>query len=160
MGSPSSPKTCSIMSRNTFYLICILALLALNLFIIGRFFWGAPPKHPEPRFEIIERLGLDEEQIVQYDSLIRQHRRDIRNREKEQRMLRTALYAALQSEVKANPSDSLLHALVQVQQEIELIHFNHFRDLRAVCKPEQEPAYQDLLQDLSEIFSPKPPRRH
>lgn len=148
------------MSRNTFFLICILALLALNIFIVGRFFGGAPPNHPEPRLEIIERLELDEEQIVHYDSLIRQHRRDIRNKEKEQRMLRTSLYAMLQFEVEANPSDSQLHALVQVQQEIELIHFNHFRDLRAVCKPEQRPAFRDLLQDLSEIFSPKPPRKH
>lgn len=148
------------MSRNTFYLICILALLALNLFIIGRFILGAPPRHPEPRGEIIERLGLDQPQINLYDSLIRRHRQNIRNKEKEQRALRTALYAGLQSQPEASPSDSLLHALVQVQQEVELIHFRHFRDLRAVCKPEQWQAYGDLLPDLSEIFSPKPPRRH
>ncbi len=134
----------------------IVVLLLSNALFIYKW-WMAPHRRPEgPRNEIIAKLHLDEQQVVRYDVLIRKHRKAIEQAEKELLHQRQQVYAHLEAPF----SDSLLAEVQKVQAKIERIHFNHFRDIGKLCRPDQQPYFRELNKEIARMFSPpKGPKR-
>jgi len=139
------------MSKQRFLLISVAVLLAGNLFLLWFCFFGSTQPHDGPRKEIIHRLNLDEAQITRYDTLIANHRKSLFALDTKMQQQRKALYTSIGS---GNNVDSLLQSLNRTQRDIEQLHYAHFRDIRALCKPEQVPAFEQLTQDLAAMFSP------
>ena len=52
--------------------------------------------------------------------------------------------------------DSLISKINEQQKNIELINYNHFLDIKEICSQKQIPAYNELVNELSEIFSNQP----
>lgn len=129
-----------------------IGLLLINLVLIGFHFFKKPPRHEGPRNEIIHRLAFDEQQVIQYDSLIKQHRQSIRTLDSEIALLKQALYTQLKLEPALIHKDSLIQALGQKQMEIENVHFAHFVDIHKLCKPKQEANFQQLTTELHDLF--------
>ena len=129
-----------------------IGLLLINLVLIGFQFFKKPPRHEGPRNEIIHRLAFDEQQVIQYDSLIRQHRQSIRTLDSEIALLKQTLYTQLKVETALIHKDSLIQALGQKQMEVENVQFAHFIDIHKLCKPDQEERFQKLTSDLHDLF--------
>ncbi len=110
---------------------------------------------------IINQLGFDEKQIQAYEELIQDHRKGIGSQEKIRRQLKNELYQLLLTHNNST-KDSLMIELAQVQKNIEVIHFNHFKDIQALCTHEQQAAFEELTQELQKMFSHKhpPPKHH
>ena len=148
------------MTKNRFQTLLIWGLLLSNILLIGFLFVrrGGRPDGNRPKRIIIERLALDDTQIKQYETIITQHRAKIRQHDTELIALKNSLYQTLLQDKPA--TDSLMTALMQVHRDIEMTHFNHFIDIKKLCKPEQMPKYQALVGELSELFAqPHPPKR-
>lgn len=150
------------MNKNKFYISVIIGLLLSNLLLVSFFIFM--PKHEKridpdrPRNIIIERLQFDEQQIREYDELIKEHRIQIREKDRQMIQLKNSLYGLLYSSENIElKTDSLIKELGKTQQQIEQIHFNHFMDIKRLCKPEQLPEFDRLAKDISGIFAP--PRR-
>jgi Spy/CpxP family protein refolding chaperone len=139
------------MSKLRFYQYLSITLLAGNLFLLWLHFSVKKPPHNGPRKEIIQRLNLDEAQITRYDTLIANHRKSLFALDTKIQQQRKALYTSIGS---GNNADSLLQSLNRTQRDIEQLHYAHFRDIRALCKPEQVPAFEQLTQDLAAMFGP------
>jgi periplasmic protein CpxP/Spy len=116
-----------------------------------------PPRKAEPKSIIINKLGLDEAQVIAYTDLIQEHRSSIDKEEALTGTIKRELYSYLKSEVFISP-DSLLQQLGNQQIRIEQIHFNHFLALKNLCKKDQIPAFNELTAELEDIFSRKPPQ--
>ncbi len=148
------------MNKNKFYLMIIISLLITNVLIL--FFTypfhkrGFDPN--KPRNIIIERLGFNQNQIVEYDKLIQVHRSKIREKDSTIKQLKNQLYLLLVSEDE-DKKDSLIHEIANEQREIERIHFNHFMDIKNLCNPEQLIKFQELSKELSKILKPQPPKK-
>lgn len=157
------------MEKQKLVTFSILTLLVINLGTLGFLLFSGPKKghfppdggRPKPKEIIIEQLHLDAQQQADYEVLIRQHRKQIGATEDKIRITKNELYSLLNSTtVDATKKDSLVNALGQYQKEIELIHFNHFNDIKKLCKPEQLEDFDGLTEELSRLFSKPHPRKH
>jgi hypothetical protein len=143
---------------NNLKVITVLAigLFIINLVLIGVNYIQKPPKREGPRNEIIQHLQFDEQQIKSYDTLIKQHRKAIRQLDADMLTIKKELYAQLTKPQDSLLTDSLLSLLSSKQLAIESLHFAHFKDIHSLCKPTQEDLFVELTQDLHRLF----PRRN
>ena len=143
------------MNRNLFYLLFIGLLIISNLATL--FFVMQKGIHKPfddgPKKVIIEKLAFDEEQIVAYEKLVDQHRIDISTNDQKIIRLKKELYSLLHKRYREQEIDSLTNEIGRTQQEIERIHFNHFKGIKAICTPEQMPNFDLLVGELDILFN-------
>ena len=145
------------MNKTKLLSFAVIALLLLNFGILI-FLFSRNPHHPKdremPREIIIEELHFDTNQIASYDKLIELHRAHIRKLQDNSTDSKNELYLLLNQEsVNVAKKDSLIENLAQLQKEIETTHFNHFQDIKKLCKKEQLQDFKLLTEELSKIFS-------
>ncbi len=161
------------MERSKFYLFVILGLLLSNGMLVWYILRNGdhhPPRpplneriHRGPRDLIIKRLGFDDEQVAKYDELINWHRHEIDDADRKVIYLKNALYLGLTKSGDATKTDSLIDEITGVKKHIEEVHYKHFLDIRALCKPDQRAEFDELTRDMSSLFAPaggqKTPKR-
>lgn len=163
------------MNRTKLLTIAVIGLLLINLGTLGVMMMHKPPRPPHgempppptdgneggPRQIIIDRLHFDGNQQKQYEVFISEHRKktdDLHNASKE---LHNQLYIMLKSEsIDKTKSDSLIEEIAGNQKAIENLNFNHFQEIKSICKPEQLEDFNELAGELAMLFGPKgpPPR--
>jgi len=149
------------MNKIKLLTIAVIGLLAINLGVLGFLFLRKPPMiegpggPPEdrPKKIIIERLHFDKEQTAQYEELITHHRSSIRDLDQQIRKAKSDLYSTLNEGAALN-KDSIAARLGEIQKQIEATHYNHFADIKKICKPEQLKYFKDLTADLARVFAP------
>lgn len=129
----------------------IVVLLLSNALFIYKWWMAPERRHHGPRNEIIERLHLDDEQIVKYDALIRSHRKAIESAEHQLQSQKQQLYSNLEEPF----SDSILNEILKLEAKIEHIHFSHFKDIEKLCKPDQKKYFKELNREIARLFSPR-----
>lgn len=147
--------------------VSIIVLIVVNLITLCSVFLNNPNQHPhpkktrhsEPREAIISALDFNAEQQEKYSLLIENHRATIRTIEQERVKDKEALYLLLNQEDQSS-KDSLLNRLSTYQLEIETIHFNHFQDIKNLCRKDQLAKFESLSKDLGRIFTKRPMKRH
>lgn len=139
-------------------IISVVFLLLLNGGIITYQFLsktGRPERNRMPREIVIEKLHFDEGQIVGYEKIIRLHQEKIRRLDDSIRIFKNELYRLLNENSALNSrKDSLFATLAHLQKQIEQTHFNHFVEIKAICRKDQLDDFEQLTEELSSIFSP------
>jgi periplasmic protein CpxP/Spy len=145
--------------------IAVIGLLLLNLGILG-FLYLRQQRHArphdgrpqrEPREVVIERLNLDKDQIAKYDALIKVHRQQRAAANEKIHTMKSALFASV-PDGSTVARDSILTLLIAEERQLELVHYNHFTDIKKLCKPDQQRAFEDLSKDMLDIFSGMKPK--
>lgn len=147
-----------IMNKTKLLSFAVIALLLLNFGILGFIFLSKDKESPNgrkmPREIVIEKLHFDENQIVNYEKNIKIHQNTIRDLDDSIRETKNELYQLLNSDkIDTLKKDSLLLELASYQKQIETTHFNHFLEIKKICKKVQLSNYNELTQELSKIFS-------
>jgi hypothetical protein len=143
----------------------VIALVILNFGILLFLFLSKGNEGPRgrkmPREIVIEKLHFDENQILEYDKTILIHQKNIRDLDDSIRATKNELYQLLNSENIDNiQKDSLYLKLAGFQKQIETTHFNHFIEIKKLCKKEQLSDYKNLTEELSKLFShPRRPKQ-
>jgi hypothetical protein len=157
--------------------LAILALIGINVFLGYRLFGSVgespearhdggrqqhqPKDHPAgegPKYIIIERLGLDSAQVQAYNLLVDDHRSQIRALTHKINQTNARLYGSLGGQpLPKGQAKAILDTIGQLQIQKVEINLAHFRDIKALCRPDQKAAFADLAQDLNELFSPRRP---
>lgn len=145
------------MSKAKLLWIAVIALLLLNFGILAFLFLSKkhePMGRKMPREIIIEKLHFNENQIVDYDKIIKQHQETIKKIDDSIRNAKDKLYQLLNDEtVNTVKKDSLFSKLANYQKQIETTHFNHFLEIKKLCNKEQLQDYKNLTQELGHLFS-------
>ncbi|NOT36612.1 MAG: periplasmic heavy metal sensor [Saprospiraceae bacterium] len=142
--------------------IVSLGLLLANIVLIW-FLLSHKPPHPKrenPKKVIVEKLHLDKQQTNDYEKLIQDHQGNIQKSEQQIALLKNQLYSRLNDEQRTNEVDSLIAEIGKVQINIEQIHYNHFLDIKNLCKPEQLKDYNELTSKIANLFTPLPLRNN
>ena len=145
------------MNKTRVFGFAAIALAVLNIAILG-FVFLSKNKYSQniqkmPREIVIEKLHFDDNQIIEYDQTIKIHRKTITSIDDSIRNTKNNLYQLLNVEsVDSVQKDSLYLKLASYQMQIEATHFNHFLEIKAICKKEQLTDYKRLTEDLSKIF--------
>ncbi|WP_418262218.1 Spy/CpxP family protein refolding chaperone [Flavobacterium faecale] len=139
------------------YSVIILVILNLSMIV---FFMVVKPREFRnhrngPRKMIIEKLHLDKQQQEQFESLVEKHIDKIKTFDKQIQQTKESLYAQLsQPKVDVKVKDSLITSLGDLQKQIEIARFNHFKNIREICNtPEQREDFKELSVELSKMFS-------
>ena len=133
----------------------IIVLLLSNLLLAGAFFIRGRFHHGEgPKKIIIEKLHFDKNQIATYEKLITAHRAAIKANREKLATQKNELYSTLVVENNSQ-KDSLLSEINKTQLAIENIHYNHFLDIKKICKPSQQAYFNDLTEEIASLFAPK-----
>ena len=151
------------MSKIKLLTIGIIGLLILNFLILGFLFLHKPP-HPEksgrdedgPNNIIIQKLNFDEKQIANYQKLIDEHQAKLKILRKQVRDTKQLLYQQLKTN-NTTISNGLENKLGVLQTEIEQTHYQHFLKIKKLCKPNQLENYQELTEELSQLFNQNQP---
>ena len=144
------------MSKTKLLTFSVIALLLLNFGILAFLFLSGPNKrNHEPREVIIHELHFDKNQIVDYDKLISVHKEKIKNLNDSIKNCKNELYSKLKTAQNKSVNDSLFIKIAHFQAQIEQTHYNHFLDIKKLCKPNQLEDYNELTTKLSEMFQGK-----
>jgi hypothetical protein len=142
------------MKRENLLLTLVLLLVALNVIVIVRTFTRHPPHHDRI---IVSTLGFDEQQQKAFEELKFKHRSAIMEVDAQFESVMDQYFLLLQSEDKIK-KDSLEAIIGNLEQHKANITFEHFRDLRQLCRPEQQKAFDDFVPQLSKFIMPRGPK--
>jgi len=147
------------MNKIKFLMGVVVGLCIVNIGLMGFILFRSQP-HPlppgmppedRPRHLIIQKLSLDKEQVAKYDELIAAHRDAVHKLEMQIMDSKNKLYSTL---VSGAEKDSLVSRLGNLPQQMETVHYNHFLDIKKLCRPDQQQKFHELTTDLAEYFRP------
>lgn len=148
------------MTKQRLLAIALAVLLVLNgisvALLLRRNGPPPPPRGDRPKTIVIERLGFDADQVKRYEELIARHRSIVDAKNRELLQAQQALFADLRMPDPAH-RDSLAALIGRLQAEVQRAHYDHFAQVRALCRPDQLPRFDALTLDLSHIFQPPAP---
>ena len=137
----------------------VIGLLIANITLIVFLFLGKNerPKHEGPRDEVIQKLGFSPEQIASYDSIILEHRKAIKEADRQIINLKNDLYKGLNQNNSSLIRDSIINQIGKTQMQIENIHYQHFEKLKVICKAGlQMQKFELLTTEIAQLFNQKP----
>ncbi|MQP24232.1 periplasmic heavy metal sensor [Flavobacterium sp. LMO8] len=146
------------MTKSKLLTFAVIALFLINIITLSFLFFKGPrpdgrPKH-SPSEIVIDILDFDEQQIIEYKKLIDKHSSQINDLDQKINETKNRLYLELASKENDSKKDSILTILNKYTSEVEQVHFDHFLEIKKLCKPEQLDNYNKLILDLSSIFAP------
>lgn len=149
------------MNKIKFLKYLVFGLFLLNILTISSLLFIENKNrkiHPQKLDRIIiEKLHFDNIQQQQYQKLITWHRSRINHFDSQIKNNKQLLYFELSKKnVDLKKKDSLINNMALIQKKIEITHFQHFEDVKKVCKPNQIQNFNYLTEELSIIFSRKP----
>ncbi len=156
-----------IIKQNRFLTLVVFLLVIFNVSMMTIMWLGRPlrPERPgnppRPGQEqadiqklIRDELGFDDQQIEEYLKMRREHRNQVRRLGEEIRQIKKQMFdEVLQDNPQPELSDSLLSLAQNKQAQIEKLTFQHFLDLKKLCRADQKDKLKRLM---FELFRRKP----
>lgn len=156
------------MNRSKLLTIAVIGLLLINLGTLSFILFSSrsvapergagPPRGEGPKRIIVERLGFTEEQQKEYEIIIKEHRGRTNELTQQSRKLHNELFSLLKSDsTDKSAADTLIEKIALNQKEIDHLNLDHFQKIKAICKGDQVQKYNNLVDDLGHLFSPRGP---
>lgn len=146
------------MNKVKFISVLAIGLFISNLILIGFFYFNKPPKGPlDRKMIVIDKLHFDKVQIEQYDHLIELHRKEVRQSNEQIRLLKVQLYSTLMHDQASELKDSMIREVSRVQTHMEEVHYDHFLQIKKLCKSDQLVYFKDLTKELATFLNPPHP---
>ena len=134
------PPTFCNMNKQKFYIIIIGVLILINLTLMWLFFnQNNSSKKCGPRDMIIEALHFDDEQIREYDLLIKDHRILMFKGKSELYNFRKSYFLT--------DSDSALSLLSNSYSNLENINKNHINEIMEICNSSQKEDFRIVIKE-------------
>ncbi len=117
----------------------------------------SPPPHQPgggPAFEfVVNELDMDEQQQKEYSLLREEHQQQVRPLADSIAVFKRAYFDLLKD---SNITDARLldqsSKTMQLQQQIELVHFRHFQKVRELCNKKQQQKFDNIIQEVLKRF--------
>jgi len=143
-------------SKTQVLIFIIVILLLVNIAMVFSFGMKQPERdeknndrqrRPNPiAFTLKEKVGFSQQQMEQIDQLKKQHREKMHLLFEDIRKAKITFYSNVNNaEINEKAIEELSVNIGKKQQAIELQAFRNFRDIRALCTPEQLPKYDSLM---------------
>lgn len=141
-------------NRSKVFLSIIGILLIANIAMVSFFIFKKDDRKHEKRMDrktmiadfLKKEIRFDAAQLHQYDTLSTRHRENMKKMFDSLRSSKDKQFAALTA---GNFSDSVMNIVADQsaasQKMMELQMFNHLKNVRMLCKPEQLPMFDSLF---------------
>ncbi|MCX6273914.1 MAG: Spy/CpxP family protein refolding chaperone [Bacteroidetes bacterium] len=154
------------MDNSKFLKAAIIVLLLINISTLG-FMWFHnapgnmnPPPHREIGDFLMHELNFTDAQRHQFEELREDHRKSVDALRDESRKMHDEFFGLLGASVADSVKINLLaDSLTALQKQIELSTFFHFQKVRAMCSPEQQQKFDEVIKEGLRMMAPPPPPR-
>lgn len=149
----------SAMVKNKLLSGLVILLLLANIATLAMFWFNFKKehksiKHQEAKDFLIKELSFTETQQKQYGLMVEEHRKQSRETREQLRMYKDSLFNLLSDEqVPAEIQSRLTLAIATLEQQMETITFNHFREVRKICNPEQQKKFDTVIKDVLRMMA-------
>ena len=118
---------------------------------------SGPPHGETPRDFVIRSLKFNNDQIAKYDVLVKEHQQAMRQLRQEAMEYRQLLFSNLANENKPtiNP-DSLARLIASNQQQIEMVTYRHFAQVKLLCTEQQTQEFDEIIGEVIKKMNPGP----
>jgi len=101
---------------------------------------------PTARDHFLKReLNFTAAQQEEFDTLMNMHRIELESKIEEIRILREELMSMMKNQEFSEVSEGLVRAIGEKQSELELLNYNHFKDVLAICDEDQKQVFLETL---------------
>ncbi len=156
------------MPEARFLKIIIIVLLLINISTLGFLWFGErhgghrPPPPPPPGRDgprrgaaafLHQSLSLTDAQETAYRKLREGHHQTVEAIRDEMKESKRALYALLKApepNAVRNEEVRWIDSLAAQQRRIEYITYEHFREVRALCTPQQQAKFDEVIGEALE----------
>ena len=147
-------------SKNKSLIFIITVLLLTNIAVLGYFLWYKKPAgghddhgkvKPPPGIEapLQNEVGFSEDQLVQYRQMRDEQMNTIKPMFDDMRKTKDSLFRMMSIDGTTDSTvNATADAIAQKQKAIDLRMYNHFKRIRGLCKPDQLPKYDSLIQRM------------
>jgi periplasmic protein CpxP/Spy len=141
-------------TQNRFLVALVGILLLANLALLLYFFVFKKSEHrsKQPRRPISEfvqkELGFSKEQGEKFQQLRDQHKETVKPLMQEMQKLKDSLFGSLQKPTDDSTVKILADKIGEKQQELELITYRHFQQVRQICNNDQLPKFDSLVHKM------------
>lgn len=151
--------------KKTFSVLFFILLLAnvvgmIVLWTSGprHFPFSGPPKHiGGPGRFLMERLELDSGQKIELENLQERFHEKMRSIREKQTLAKEAYFELLKdSAVNEKELFQKEEASLTAERERDLLLFEHFGQVRKLCRPTQKAKFDSLINELAAISQPRP----
>jgi periplasmic protein CpxP/Spy len=152
------------MEKTKLLTISVIGLLLLNMALMAFLWFGKGgdnhPRQPEGKQAqtkalnfLMDELKFDPSQRAACDLLLTKQRQDMDSLQKQNRQNRNNLF----DNIKTGDTTASI-AIANTQRQLEMSAFNYFRNIRALCRPEQLPKFDTIISEAMRMMGPiKPP---
>ncbi|MBL4648876.1 MAG: hypothetical protein JKY03_04025 [Aureispira sp.] len=149
------------MSKVKFLTILSATLAIINIALISFFLLGPPhgKNKNAPKEYILKQLNLDKEQVAQYDVLIEIHQKKRMTLNQNIMELRKELYPIALKDGDISKKEQILAQLESAHQDLELVHLEHFEEVKRICRADQRKQFDALVDELTHLFAKKRPKK-
>lgn len=149
------------MKTLRFYKILVVILVLVNLGTVY-FLWNSGKHHGPPgKNEIVENLGLTGSAKEQILIMQDKHFKDKHVLIQKSKNLHEKLFSYFNDKSK-DSSDvvALIDQIVENQRETEQMTFDYFKEVSALCTPEQQKKLQEMIHHVLRHSGGPPPPPH
>lgn len=144
--------------------ILLLTNIVLVVFFVGNRRQEKQPRRGGDRSSVVreflkDSIGFNEQQLAQYDELRQQNREIMRPLFEDLGNSKMAYYKFINQPEGDSASQAAAALIGEKQKALDMAFFNHFRQVRALCTPEQQPRYDSMVQHVIRRMVAGPPRR-
>jgi len=145
------------MKKDKIYKILVVFLILING--VTLYFTFSKRNHRDLRFELVDKLQLDDKQKEKVLDLQKKHFQIKDQLMDKNHRLTDSLFNMLKNEsVDTVMSNNILKALSENHEFIEKMTFQHFADVAKICNTEQK---QKLIDAITHAFKKNlPPPKH
>jgi len=149
------------MTKQRLQAVVIIGLLLSNVALIVFIMSKKAPEHPPRGLKHVQRLIEDKlrfnsEQKKAYDKQVKVHQRMIFKQYDDISNVRTQLYQLLIAPSNEDEKTRLIEVLGRKHMALESLQFNHFAEIKTLCKSDEQIKYfENLVLELPSLFDPK-----
>lgn len=151
------------MNKITLLTVAIVLLFLLNAVTLFLLFSNRHNRsgnreggRPDINF-ISHRLNFDEKQQAEFKILRDQQKTELENLRNNDKSLRDVLVASLKSGITDSIKiDSITSLLAASRKKMELTFYNHFSQIRSICRPDQMELFNKTLDEMMKRRMPGP----
>lgn len=131
-------------------LLLVLGNLASLAYLwIGRGRQAPPPQPARADAFIIRELQLDATQQQQYRRLVEEHRRRTQDIRANIRAAKDEFFGLLQDTATTDSAKTAAAARIsRFTEELDLVTFQHFQQVRAICTPQQQQHFDEIIRKV------------
>ena len=139
----------------------VILLLIANAATIATFWVTRKNKPPAPKGSpaefLAKELNFDSNQKEQLEKLVKEHREAAESLRPKVREAKDAFFDLMKNPaISDSTKKAAARSVSAVTEQLDLLTFDHFQKIRAICNTEQQRKFDAIIHQLTAMMAPPP----